>query len=67
MHRTSIKARLLEAGIKQVDIARQIGVDPSAVSAIIAGRKRSRRVREAIARALGVKIQELWPEEEAEW
>jgi transcriptional regulator with XRE-family HTH domain len=60
----SIKALLVEAGIKQVDLARQLGVDPSAVSVILSGRKRSRRIRLAIARALRYDVRDLWPDEE---
>lgn len=62
----NIKALLIEAGIKQVDLARQLGVDPSAVSAIVSGRKRSRRIRLAIARVLQCRVQDLWPDEEGE-
>ncbi len=60
----SIKALLVEAGIKQVDLAKQLSVDPSAVSAIVSGRKRSRRIRLAIARALRYDVRDLWPDEE---
>ncbi len=59
-----IKIELLKAGITGAAIARRLGVDRSAVSHTIAGRKRSARIRRAIAEAVGQPVSELWPEED---
>ncbi len=50
------------AGIKQVTIADRLKVSRSFVSEVVAGKKRTYRVRRAIARALGKTVAELWPE-----
>ena len=39
-----IRKRLLELELKQVDIARYLGVTPEAVSKVIRGKGRSRRI-----------------------
>jgi transcriptional regulator with XRE-family HTH domain len=48
------KARLVEAGIKQRDIARKLNVSEVAVSNVISGKIRSRRIEEAVAEEVGV-------------
>lgn len=56
-------ARLLQQKqISQAELARRVGVRPSAISMMLARRCRpQRRTVEKIAQALGVKLQELWP------
>ena len=46
--------------IRSRDLAKQIGVDESLVCAVLAGRKKSRRIQQAIAFAVGVPYEELW-------
>ncbi len=58
----NIKVLLVVAGVKQVDIARRLRVSRSFVSEVVAGKKRTYRIRRAIARALGVTVAELWPD-----
>jgi len=60
-----VKAFLVQAGIKQSDIARRLRVSPTTVCLIVSGKKKSARVRREIARQLGMKVTELWPEREA--
>jgi lambda repressor-like predicted transcriptional regulator len=59
----TIKIRLLEKGISQVDIGRSVGVVRSYVSHVIAGRSKNRIVREAIAQAICMNVADIWPEE----
>ena len=58
---TKIKIKLLEAGISGAEIARRANVDRTAIYHVIAGRSRSVRLRRAIAKALGMNVSELWP------
>lgn len=48
-----IKAALVLKQIKQSDIAKRLGVTRQTVNAVIAGRNKSKRVRRAIAKAIG--------------
>lgn len=59
-----IKMRLLEREITQMDIARQENVAPSTVNQTITGRTVSARLRRAIAEAIGVPVEKIWPPEE---
>jgi len=56
-----IKIMLLRAGKTQASIARDLGVNRSFVNNVIKGHRSTRRVREAIANAVGKRIGELWP------
>jgi len=60
---TRIKIELLGKGVSGAAIARQLGVDRTAIYHVIAGRSRSQRLRLAIANALGVTVKDLWPDE----
>lgn len=57
-------ARLLqEQKMSQAELARRVGVGPSAVSMMLSRRCRpQRRTVEKIAQALGVDVRQLWPE-----
>lgn len=59
---TKIKAMMVLQGVKQADICRELNVKPSTVSLIVSGKKKSSRVRKAIAVALGKRVEDLWPE-----
>lgn len=60
-----IKAALTLAGIKPIQIARELKITPTTVSAVIARRSTSRRVFEAIAKAIGKPVDEVFPKRTA--
>jgi lambda repressor-like predicted transcriptional regulator len=51
-------------GIENNDIATLAGVHPVYVSYVLHGHRIGWRVRIVIAQALGVAVQELWPDKE---
>ncbi len=51
-----IKIALILKGIKQKDIAKELGITPAAVSMLINGKRKSKRFEEWIKKNLGVKI-----------
>jgi len=59
---TTVKIALMLAGVSQADIATQLRVYPSAVSAVVAGRGRSKKIENRIASATGVPRERLWPQ-----
>lgn len=48
--------------IRNRDIANQVGVCEAVVCQVLYGKKKSRRVQQAIAFAVGVSYEELWGE-----
>ena len=56
-----IKIALIRARKSQADIARNLGVDKAIVTRVIKGQRTSKRVRMAIAEAVGKRIEDLWP------
>jgi lambda repressor-like predicted transcriptional regulator len=58
-----IKIELLKAGISIRQLARQEGVSHTAISYTIHGVNKGMRLREAVARALGKRLEEIWPPE----
>jgi lambda repressor-like predicted transcriptional regulator len=58
-----IKIELLKAGISIRQLARQEGVSHTAISYTIHGVNKGLRLREAVARALGKRLEEIWPPE----
>lgn len=59
-----IKILLIQKDIKQADIARKLGVSNVAVCNVIKGACESKRIKWAIAKELGEKVEELWPDSE---
>jgi len=57
-----IKIKMIEMDVTGAEIARKIDVHRSAINNTIRGRLRSRRLRKAIASALRLKVEDLWPE-----
>lgn len=55
-----VKSLMVLKGIKNVDIARKLGLSPVTVSIVLTGRRKSRRIQKAIAEALGVNYEKLW-------
>jgi len=58
-----IKALMALNGITGVDIAKELNVSPNTVYVVLAGYGKSRRIQEAVARALRMTVGELWPED----
>lgn len=56
-----IKAGLILKGITQRQIAQRLGVSDAAVSQVIYGVEKNRRIREAIAEALEQPVEQVWP------
>ena len=54
-----VRALMVEKGIKQKEIADELGVRAPAVSGVLNGHWPSQRVREAIARRLGMTMKQL--------
>lgn len=63
LHARQIKAQLILAGITHKQIAESLGVQRPSVSEVVGGLKKSKRIRAAVARALGTTIEALWPPE----
>jgi lambda repressor-like predicted transcriptional regulator len=57
---SKIRSLIIETGTSGAAIARTIGVDRSYVSHVIKGRSRNKRVRQAIASAIGLKMSDIW-------
>lgn len=55
-----IKALLIKNGIKQVDIANELGIKRCTVSAVIGGHGQSRPVKRKVAELLKVDYEKLW-------
>lgn len=55
-----IRARLLDADLSVNEVALRIGVSPSTVSGIIGKHRVSRRVRDEIARLIGMTYKDVW-------
>lgn len=61
MSTRQIKALLILNDISSASIARKMHVTPTWVSLVLTGRKKSKRIRKAIADAVGKTVDELWP------
>lgn len=65
-----VRALLVLHNINQTELAKQIGVSQPLMNAVVTGKRRGvkkkgKRIREAVALALGVKVEELWPDKAA--
>jgi PAS domain S-box-containing protein len=61
MQREHIKRIIRESGHTYQSLAEEIGVSPQAISEIVSGRTRGNTARYAVAVALGVTVEDLWP------
>lgn len=61
MRPNDIRKAMLDANIKQAAIARELGVSSETVYSVIEGRA-SHRVREYIAKKIGIDITQIWPD-----
>jgi len=55
-----VKAKMVLRNISQTSIAEKLNITPGTVSAVVNGKRKSRRVQEAIAEELGIKYKALW-------
>ena len=62
MKANQIKSLLVLNGVSQATIARKMRVSHEAISATIKGRIKSRRLRTAIAKAIGRSYNDVWSE-----
>jgi lambda repressor-like predicted transcriptional regulator len=60
MKPNDIRKAMLDANVKQAAIARELGVSNETVYSVIEGRA-SHRVREHIAKKIGIDIERIWP------
>ena len=58
----SIKMRLRLQGSSLAEVARELAVTRTTVTAVSQGRCRSQRIEAAIAVKLGMNVEQLWPE-----
>jgi len=56
-----ITYQLRKNGTSQAEIARKLKITRTAVCMIVKGRGESKRVKKAIAKAIKMKISEIWP------
>ena len=54
-----VRALMVEKGIKQIEIAKELGVGAPAISGALNGHWESERVRKAIAARLGMSMKQL--------
>jgi lambda repressor-like predicted transcriptional regulator len=62
MHPAEIKAALEIAGYSQADLARELEINRSLVSAVVAGHSRSKKVEDRIAEIIRRPAAEIWPQ-----
>ena len=66
MHRMmkahEIKAALTLKNVSQADIARKLGVKRMTVNGVIAGRGKSERIQQEVAKVIGKPVEEVWPQ-----
>lgn len=55
-----IKSKIIILKKKQIDIAKKANVTPAAISMIIYGRGKSRRLQKIIAKEIGMPFREVW-------
>ena len=60
---TRIRILLLERGVTQAQIARDAEITTAAVNHVVSGYRKHPGIRRAIAKACGVPVEDLWPEE----
>lgn len=61
MSNLEIKSLLVLKGTSITEIARTAGVSREWVSLVVNGHKNSKRIRKAIAAAVGKSVEDLWP------
>lgn len=64
MTRRERKAALVARGVSQAEIARAVPCSEAYVSDVIAGNRRSDRIEELVARAIGKPVEDVFPPRE---
>lgn len=59
--RRRINAELKARGLRQSDLVRQTGKSQPMVSEVVAGRRKSQPIADALAAALGMHPYDIWP------
>jgi DNA-binding XRE family transcriptional regulator len=59
--RNEIKSLIEARWETQTKLAEEIGVSPAAVGEALSGRSKGAAIRYAIAKALGVEVEDIWP------
>lgn len=62
MDRKELKALIRERGYTYQTLADEIGVTLQAIAEIVAGRTTGAMQRYALAKALGVEVEDIWPQ-----
>ena len=58
-----LKARIYEAGLRQMEVADRVGISETALSLIVTGRRNANeKVKAKIAEVLGAEVEELFGE-----
>lgn len=60
-----IRKRLIDKDLTQAELARRNGVTIGVINHVIWNRSVSQRLRRAIAKELGLAVEEVWPDEKA--
>lgn len=63
MDRNALKALIREKGFTYETLGKEIGISMQGVEAIVAGRSQGATARYALAAALGVEVEDIWPAE----
>ena len=61
-HERLVRGMMYITGVRQIDIARKYNIDKTVLSKVLSGKRKNRKVREAIAAELNVPMEMLWPE-----
>lgn len=56
-----IKIEFIRKNISGASIGRGMGVSRAAIYQVISGKTKSHRLRKAIADAIGMRVEDLWP------
>lgn len=56
-----VRGMMYITGVRQIDIARKYNIDKTVLSKVLSGKRKSPRVRQAIAQELNVPVEMLWP------
>lgn len=64
-HERLVRGMMYITGVRQIDIARKYNIDKTVLSKVLSGKRKNRRVREAIAAELNVPFSMLWQEGQA--
>lgn len=62
MDHIDINYLLKKNGSSQAKIARKLGITRGAVCLVLKGKGESRRIKRAIAKIIGKKVSEIWPD-----